>query len=184
MTPFRDLIVSTASRVAVAPNFVEAIVLQESGAKRWAYNPEPKYRYLWDVRRHRPFRALTHAEIASEAPPSDFPTLAGDRDQEWWSQQASWGLGQIMGAVARELGFMGEYLGEIFDPPINIRLASTHLAHLLTWSEGNVRKAAAAYNAGRGGWAGTDGQRYASHVAVLLEAVDAAHPPATVKEVP
>lgn len=178
MTPYRDLIVREAAVRRVSPNIVEAIVLQESSANRWAWNPEPRYRFLWNVRMQAPFRALTFAEQASEAPPADFPSLAGDRDSEWWAQQASWGLLQLMGALARELGFVGPYLTELCDPEINVRLGCTHLSRLLTWAHGDVRQAAAAYNAGRGGYGSPDAQRYASHVLALLQTVNAAHPEA------
>jgi hypothetical protein len=82
------------------------------------------------VARNRPFRTLTQAEIASEAPPRDFPFLAGDRDQEWWAQQASWGLMQVMGAVARECGFHGNYLSQLLDPEEGTEFGCRHLAIL------------------------------------------------------
>src|SRR5688572_9407095 len=103
----RALIQSAAEEHALDPELLEAQVFVESGDNAHAWNPEPAYRYLWDVRQGRPFRPLTPAERQSEVPPADFPTLAGDRDQEWWAQQASWGLLQVLGAVAREDGFRG-----------------------------------------------------------------------------
>jgi hypothetical protein len=99
------LIEEAARTSGLNVDFVTAIVLVESAGDPFAWNPEPRYRALWNVRTKAPFRALTDAEIASEVPPVDFPYLLGGRDQEWWAQQASWGLMQIMGAVAREEGF-------------------------------------------------------------------------------
>lgn len=109
---------------------VAAIVEAESAGEPWAWNPEPRYRYLWDVKRLRPFRALTPEEIRSEVPPADFPALAGDRDQEWWAQRASWGLMQVMGAVAREAGFRGPWLPAILEVQANLDLGCKHLARL------------------------------------------------------
>lgn len=146
------------------PDLVEAMVLQESSGDPWAWNPEPRYRYLWNVETNRPFRVLTPAEVGAETPPDDFPALAGDRDQEWWGQQASWGLLQIMGAVARERGFRGSYLPQLCEPTLNLDLGCRHLAHLLRWAGGEVPRAVAAYNAGRGGWRSAQAQRYVRHV--------------------
>src|SRR3990167_1613219 len=103
--------IATASAVAQVPaDLIEAMVVVESGGNPWAVNAEPKYRYFWDVAKHAPFRLLSSDDIASKIPPPDFRSIAGDRDQEWWCQQVSFGLLQIMGALARELGFRGPYL--------------------------------------------------------------------------
>lgn len=179
MTPYRDLIVQAVDAYpAVSPNLVEAFIIQESGGNPWAWNPEPRYPYLWNVRTGKPFRALAPGEAAAKTPPADFPVLAGDRDQEWWGQQASWGLMQIMGAFARELGFVGPYLPQLTDARINIFLGCKALASLLKWADGDVRKAAAAYNAGRGNYKSTVGQHYAFDILTLLDSINAAHPEA------
>ena len=150
-TLYESEIIAATKATPVSADLIEALVLTESAGDTWAYNPEPKYRYFWDVKQGRPFRALTEAEIDRKTPPADFPTLAGDRDQEWWAQQASWGLCQIMGAVAREHGFIGKYLPALCDPAVNLALAVKHLSGLLKWSEGNEAQALAAYNGGKGG---------------------------------
>lgn len=170
----RPLIETAAAAYRLDPDLIEAFVRQESGGDPWAWNPEPRYRFLWNVRTHQPFRALTFAEQASEAPPADFPTLAGDRDQEWWGQAASWGLMQVMGAVARERGFMRPFLAELCEPVVNLELGCAHVASALVWAKGDVRKAVASYNGGRGNWQGTEPQRYADRVLTLRNSVKAA----------
>ncbi|MEM4655267.1 MAG: lytic transglycosylase domain-containing protein [Thermosphaera sp.] len=144
------LIFESAARHGLPTWLVRAIVSVESGGNPWAWNPEPAYRYLWDVRAQKPFRRLTHIEATVKTPPPDFPAIAGDRDQEWWAQQASWGLMQVMGAVARELGFTGPYLTELCDPLLNLELGCLHLSllrdrYLARWGWPGV---IAAYNAG------------------------------------
>lgn len=141
---------------------LRALVLQESGGNPYAIRPEPRYRYLMNVRTWKPFRELLPDELASKIAPADFPFLAGSREQEWWLQQCSIGLCQVMGAVARELGFRGPYLTALTDPVVNLGLAARILTGNLTWAGGNVRKALAAYNAGRGGW--SRGLDYADEV--------------------
>lgn len=125
-----DLVALWADLHGLPRALVAAIVTVESAGEPWAWNPEPRYRYLWDVKRGAPFRDLAPDEIASSAPPRDFPTLAGDPDQEWWAQRASWGLMQVMGAVARERGFRGPWLPAILEVPMNLDLGCRHLAGL------------------------------------------------------
>jgi soluble lytic murein transglycosylase-like protein len=150
---YREMIRSAGHAHSIDPKLLEAMVLKESNGNPWAWNPEPHYRYLWNVKTRAPFRPLTPEEVKSEVPPKDFPCLAGDRDQEWWAQQASWGLLQLMGAVARERGFRGNYIPEICDPALNLDLGAKHLKSALQWAQGDVRIALAGYNAGRGGGA-------------------------------
>lgn len=124
------LIQSAAARHSLPPSLIAAFIQVESGGDPWAWNPEPKYRWFWNVRLDRPFRTLGASEIASEFPPADFPALAGDADQEWWAQQASWGLMQIMGSVAREHGCRLPYLTRLCDPAENLEFACRHLTQL------------------------------------------------------
>lgn len=152
LTAYRAEIERQAARRAVDPDVIEAMVLQESGGRAWAWNPEPRYRWLWDVRQERPFRSLTPADASSKWPPSDFPALGGDRDQEWWGQQASWGLLQVMGAVARERGCRALYLTELCDPVLGLQFGVAHFAALLRLAAGDTWKAVGMYNAGPGGW--------------------------------
>lgn len=157
-------IAAAAGTNRIDPDLVEAIVIVESGGNPWAINYEPRYRYLVDVRNWQPFRKLTELEQTSEIPPADFRSVAGDPDQEWVSQQTSWGLMQLMGALGRELGFRGAYLTELCRLDLNLRLGCLHLSNLLRWAEGDVAQAVAAYNAGRGGWSSPAGQAYARKV--------------------
>jgi hypothetical protein len=165
------LIQSCAVAHGLQADLVVALIEQESGGNPWAWNPEPRYRYLWDVRKRAPFRTITPAERDAEYPPADFPVIAGDRDQEWWAQQASWGLTQVMGAVAREHGFRDSYLTKLCDPATNLQIGCQHLASAMKWARGNVSQALASYNAGRGGWRSTAGQAYARKVLARYERI-------------
>lgn len=162
---WRGQIERAAGVSALDPDLVQALILKESGGDQSAWNPEPRYRYFWNVHTKAPFRMVTTAEIASEVPPADFPSLAGDPDQEWWAQQASWGLMQIMGAVAREHGYRAAYLTRLVsEPETNIAYGCVHFARLLAWARTYtakaddalaVRGALAAYNGGKIGNAPT-----------------------------
>lgn len=138
-----------ATPLDLPQQLVRAMVFVESGGDHFAWNPEPRYRYLWDVARDRPFRPLKADEIASEIPPPDFRSLAGDRDAEWWGQQASWGPLQVMGAVARELRF-DQHFPALCDASLGIQVGVRHLDNLRRrfFARDGWHGVAAAYNAG------------------------------------
>jgi len=144
-----DLARGECRRQGVSLPLILGIINTESSGNPWAYNPEPKYKWLWSCKRQQPFRAITKHEECSEYPPPDFPAPhpSVDPDAEWWGQQASWGLMQVMGAVAREMGFAGPYLTELCDPEVNLRIGCAKVVRLLkTW--GDPEMAASAYNRG------------------------------------
>ena len=143
--PDREQVKAPALRFGLEPELVAALVMQESGGKSDAWNPEPRYQWFWDVKTQKPFRRVTQAEVASKFPPADFPCRAGDRDQEWWAQQASWGALQLMGACAREVGCHLEYLPGLCDPAEGLEWGCRWFAKLLSrFGAGAV----SAYNAG------------------------------------
>ena len=143
---------------------VDGVITVESSWNPWAYNPEQKYRWFWNVKTDEPFRAVTAAEINNEYAPRDFPRLAGDNDNEWWAQQASWGLMQVMGAVARERGFKGDYLTELCDPAIGIQYGCAHLVWLKNklYAKYGWQGVLSAYNSGSPD--SNDGLTYATKV--------------------
>ncbi len=152
----------------VDTRLVLAIISQESDGDKTAWNPEPRYPWLWDVRQDKPFRKLTDAEYASKEPPGDFPYLAGDRDQEWWGQQASWGLMQVMGAAAREQHFRGKYLPELVsDPYLDLEFGIKHLWNY-AFQKGN-RSTVDALNR----WNGGGNPKYAAEVLNKRELIEA-----------
>lgn len=167
----RALIENVALGAGVRHELLLALVMQESGGDPWAYNPEQRYRYFWNVRTNSPFRAVTEEENASEYPPADFPSPAPgivDPDAEWWGQQASWGLCQVMGAVAREHGLAAPFLTCLCDPYIGLGVGARHLRGLI--DRYGERDGLAAYNAGPGNRHGATGQEYASEVLARIEA--------------
>jgi soluble lytic murein transglycosylase-like protein len=172
-TKYRPEIELAAGPERLDPDLVEGLVLVESSGNAYAWNPEPHYRYFWNVKTWRPFRQIGAFETKTEYPPEDFPSLGGDPDQEWWGQQASWGLMQVMGAVARERGYRGVYLPELVDVETNLKYGCAHLGHLLEWADADVPKALAAFNAGQGGWTSKAGQAYAQKVLRSVAAVKA-----------
>ena len=146
--PFTSYLIREAAAAADLPlSLVQAVVAIESSGRPYAYKPEPPYRWLWDVRKGEPFRAITPAERASEYPPEDFRGPAGvTADAEWWGQQASWGLMQVMGATARWLGYTEPDLPALCDPAIGLKYGCLYLARQT--KRHGLAAGVAAYNAG------------------------------------
>lgn len=84
----------------IDPGLIHAIISQESNWNELAVRYEPTYRWLYQVEKF-----AKHALISL--------------DTEIVTQRMSWGLGQIMGALAREQGHQG-LMTELLTPEVNI----------------------------------------------------------------
>lgn len=156
-----------ARQYKLPEQLVQAIVAVESGADRFAMRTEPRYTWLWDVARRRPYQ-VTVARASERTPAADFSAPAGiSLHTEWIGQQTSWGLMQVMGAVAREHGFAGHFPG-LCDPLEGLHYGCRYLARLRDrfLAEHGWRGVVAAYNAGapRRDGAGFVNQRYVDKV--------------------
>lgn len=138
-----------AHKHGLFPALVWGIVQVESGGNPRAWNPEPSYRWSWNYGKGEPMRLLTKAEIESSFPPAGFTAPRGvPVDAEWWGQRASWGLMQVMGAVAREAGFTGLFFTELCDPATGLDMGCRILSRLMLEYGGQAHLAVSAYNAG------------------------------------
>lgn len=144
----QQLAIAMAHNFELEPALVCAVCERESGWNQYAWNPEPAWRYFWDVKLKKPFRRPSPEELASERPPADFHSLAGDPDQEWWGQQISWGVMQVMGGVGREQGFSGLYLPELIEPLVNIPQGCKKLKQVIARNGGDREAGLLAYNGG------------------------------------
>lgn len=66
---------------------------------------------------------------------------------EGTKRATSWGLMQLMGQVAREKGFKGEF-EELFEPATGLYWSLKHLKHFINKYAPNLDDAIASYNAG------------------------------------
>lgn len=168
MTPeIENAIKHHADQAHLPIQLVRAIVLTESGGDRWKWRAEPAYRYLVNCRTGTPFRRINSGETTSEKPPEDFPANPGESQAtEWWGQQASWGLCQIMGAVAREYGYHGSFT-KLCDIDTGLVYGCKHLTTLKArfFAEYGWRGVAAAYNTGQPNHTSGAGHVYATKIA-------------------
>ncbi len=130
-----------AAEAGVDPALLAAVAKQESGFEPTAMRYEPDWPYMWDVETGAPFRGVLN--------PKTFPApdyVSGPT--EWNAQRTSWGLCQVMGAVARELGFRGKFLSQLCDPIEGARFGAKQIAKLQRRYD-EIQDVVSAYNAGK-----------------------------------
>ncbi len=139
MSPYQPLLEQLSKEFGIEQKLLESIMIQESSGKAHAYGFEPGFyeRYL-----------KSNKEYLGAIPER---------------VSASYGLFQVMYPVAKELGFTG-HPEELFVPEISGKIACKLLKNLIQWSNGDIAKALAAYNGGKGNWKGTHPQAYAKQV--------------------
>lgn len=113
------MIRAAAAKYSLPWALVKAIVHTESSGNPWAYRYEPHYKYL----------------VGSNL-----------RVTEQVGQQTSWGLMQVMGAVAREHGFTG-WFPELCQPALGLEYGCRHLKRYAD-QYGHWHDVIASYNAG------------------------------------
>lgn len=125
----KPMIEKYAKAYGIDPNWVSAIISKESSWDILAIRYEAQYPYLYNV------KTWAKKSRVSEA-------------TEETSQKISWGLGQIMGALAREQGLIGP-IPSLLHPEVNIEHVCIRLKRLKELSS-DRDDVFAAYNGGPG----------------------------------
>ena len=125
----QDLIVKTARKHQLNPNLVAAVIKIESSFDTDAVRYEKDYKWLYQP---EVFALSLNISSATETE----------------LQKFSWGLMQVMGAVAREHGHQGPMF-RLCRPDLGIEFGCIHLAKYLR-KYNDLQKALAAYNGGQG----------------------------------
>lgn len=126
-----QLVYVVADKFQLPREVVLGICRTESELNRWAIRYEPDYRYLWNCRTNQPY-LVRPQDMTADRAPSDFPACPGMPDTthtEWVGQQMSYGLMQVMGALAREMGFRG-WFGQLSDVLTGCEVGCRHLVQL------------------------------------------------------
>lgn len=136
-----------ATRYGLSRSLVAAIAQVESAGNPHALRVETGYRWLWNVRSDEPLTLEKPTMIPRDFPAPRFVTRA----TEFWQQKTSWGVMQVMGAVARELGAKEPYLAALTDPERGIEIGCKFLVslHRRFGEDHGWAGVVAAYNAGR-----------------------------------
>lgn len=136
---FAQAIDEAADKYSLDPELVAAIIVRESSCNPWATRFEPRF-----------FEKYIAGKAAKDLPghvPAAFPTLPTERVH----RATSWGLMQILGETARELGFSDDCLPALLSPRRNIDLGAKLLRKLIDRSREKaepVREALLNYNGG------------------------------------
>ena len=112
-----------AAKHALDPALVCAVIEQESAWDPHALRYEPGFR----TRYVAPLGLPPTEEIA---------------------RSISWGLLQVMGQVAREHGFRGQFLSALCEPETGIEFGCAALAAKVSAAQGDIPRALASWNGG------------------------------------
>lgn len=124
----KELIERAASNYGIPALLVASIAEVESNSNPWSTRYEPHFNYLYKP---------------EEFSIRGIPTVETEKQM----QKMSWGLMQVMGATAREMGFKGRFLAELCDPSLSLEYGCRYLKRQYgRYNDWN--HAIAAYNAG------------------------------------
>jgi hypothetical protein len=138
--PHRETISRKASEHGLDPDLLTAICMKESRGDNWAIRFEAHWSHF-----HFPRAHAERLEISAAT--------------EEALQKFSFGLGQVMGAVARQHGYKGDLIRICADPELALELACRHLK----WLRVRCQEEAdliASYNGGWGALRKTPGGQY------------------------
>lgn len=123
------LIEDLGNHYQIDPPLIKAIIQIESNWEPIAIRFEKGYRWLYEVDR-----------LVKD--------LRLHRDTEEYGQKVSWGLMQVMGAVARERGYRGRYLSGLLSPELGLLYGVKHLHWSIKRFGGDIWDGVSAYNQG------------------------------------
>ena len=117
---YASIIAANAATKDLDPLLVQAVIQVESGGNPWANRYEARYRWLAKWNSGDPWPRNRSV--------LQFPSPSGvSRSTEYQNQKTSWGLMQIMGGVAREVGFRKPFLTELLNPATNVQFGCIFL---------------------------------------------------------
>lgn len=122
------LIYAAADKQSVNRDLLTALVMTESSGNHLATRFEAGWVYF--------------VKVAENAKSVGIPVHLEKK-----FQATSWGLCQVMGSVAREMGF-NEHLKQLLIPRVGLEFGAKKLARCLTNYKGSYHDALAAYNGG------------------------------------
>ena len=135
LVPYAAEIDSAARTYKLPPSLLAGVIQEESRFVEWATREEPRY-----LHNRKLSKAAWRWSTAHNGVPNAFTELS-DRAR-------SYGLMQVMGETAREQGFTGRYLAELYLPRNSIECGALLLKRLLKRYHNDTLSAISAYNQG------------------------------------
>jgi soluble lytic murein transglycosylase-like protein len=158
----RALIVLIAERHRLPSSLVEAVIMVESGGNPWGIRYEEGFYRTYVA--NKGFDVFGYCSTKTEG----------------HARATSWGLMQVMGQTARELGFTGPFLSELCEPSVGIDLGCRYLGALAKQFPGpkyGWDAVCAAYNGGPGTVESPGKFKNPSYPAKILERLNGVWPP-------
>ena len=136
--------VANAFKGPLETDLILAVIWQESLpiGNPWSFRYESRYQYFYDAGSKRALYDKTRSVAENREAAAAVVGVT-----EFNQQSASWGLMQVMGAVARELGMEG-YLTRLCDPNVGVKYGCKHLINFYNRAGGDLRAALWRYNGG------------------------------------
>lgn len=123
-------------------SLILAMVWQESAGDPWAIRYESRYQYFYDLKTKKSLY-----KKGTRFGSNRINALSVLGETEFHMQSTSFGLLQIMGAVAREYGFVDKYLTTMCNAEFNIEVGLRVIKKYYELT-GNVEKMLLRYNGG------------------------------------
>lgn len=132
---FEDLYRAAEDEYGLPTGILRSMAVQESNENPWAIRYEPGFfaRYLAPSSNEQQLGGVWPHEVSNIT--------------ERMARATSFGLIQVMGQVARELGFTAPFLSLLCDPATGLNYGAMHLRNKLK-KYGTLALAVSAYNAG------------------------------------
>lgn len=131
---YDDLFAAAETTHNLPAGILRAMAVQESGLNPWAGRFERAFQEHY-----------INSRMRSDLP-GLWPRGVSEETERVW-RSTSWGLLQVMGQVARELGFVGPFLSQLTDPETGIEFGARQLAAKLK-KYPVLADALSAYNSG------------------------------------
>ena len=128
---------AAAAAHGVDPRLVHAVAMTETGKNPWQNRAEPGFRRTYLDGKGRNLPGWMPA-------PNQVPNL----ETELTGRAQSWGVMQILGETARELGFNYPWFGVLFIPDIGAEYGVKYLRKCLDAAGGDVKGGLFKYNGG------------------------------------
>lgn len=132
---FAELILGAAAQHGLDPVLFASLIMHESAGDPWAFEFEQDF-----------YNTYISWKPTADLP-GFFPAFPPTKISEKMLRSVSYGLTQIMGENAREHGFKGRYLAELFDPALNLEFGGLFLAQCIHKS-GSEKAGLLRYNGG------------------------------------
>lgn len=134
-TPIKDAVVKASRGYNFQPEVIFSLIYVESGGNPYAVRFEPAFLAKYLTPKKGETLAIEHSPLCSE-------------ETERHMRSTSFGLTQVLGQTAREIGYPEPFLTSLFDIEANVEMGARILRYKVEKKDGDLKKGLLAYNGG------------------------------------